>query len=63
MANETEKTAPPARRALFGLALGAVASLVLPSAPADAAVVVVRRRRPAVVVVRPWRRRKVIVVR
>jgi hypothetical protein len=63
-AKEDVKTSPMARRALFGLGLGALASLVLPARSAEAAVVVVRRRRPAAVVVaRPWRRRKVIIVR
>lgn len=55
---------PMARRALFGLGLGALASVLLPAGSAEAEVVVVRRARPvAVVVARPWRRRKVIVVR
>jgi hypothetical protein len=64
VAKEDVKTSPMARRALFGLGLGALASLLLPAETAEAAVVVVRRRRPAAVVVtRPWRRRKVIIVR
>ena len=66
MKDEAPTTSTLPRRALFGLALGAVAGVVLPGA-AEAAVVVVRRRpvvvvRPNAVVVRP-RRRKVIVVR
>ena len=68
MKDETQTSSPLPRRALFGLALGAAASVVLPAPVAEAAVVVVRRRpvvvvRPApVVVVRP-RRHKVVVVR
>ncbi len=62
-AKEDVKTSPMARRALFGLGLGALASLLLPTESAEAAVVVVRRRRPAVVIARPWRRRRVILVR
>jgi hypothetical protein len=58
MTQETRDPAPLRRRALFGLALGALASLALPPAPAEAAVIVVRRR-PVVVV----RRRRVILVR
>lgn len=61
VAKDGLKTSPLARRALFGLGLGALASLVLPAETADAAVVVVRRRRPVVVVARP--RRRVIIVR
>lgn len=57
--DDTIKTPSPlARRALFGLALGAVASALLPSKDAEAAVIVVRRPRRR----RPWRR-KVIIVR
>ncbi len=63
IAKEDVKTPPMARRALFGLGLGALASLLLPAETADAAVVIVRRRRPVVVVARPRRRRKVIIVR
>lgn len=59
MSQEPREPTPLRRRALFGLALGALASLALPPAPAEAAVIVVRRR--PVVVVR--RRRKVILVR
>ena len=58
---EERETTPLARRALFGLAIGALASAVLPSKSAEAAVVLVRRRYPAVVVVRPRRRRFIIV--
>ena len=66
MKDQTQLTSPLPRRALFGLALGAAASVVLPSAEAEAVVVVRRRpvvvvRREPVVVVRP-RRRKVILV-
>lgn len=57
----TAKGTGPARRALFGLALGGLATLLLPAAPVDAAVVVVRRRRPVVVVTRPVRRRVLVV--
>jgi hypothetical protein len=63
MTKETAETGPLPRRALFGLALGALATLALPSAPAEAAVLVVRRHRPAVVVVRRRRRRGVLIVR
>lgn len=68
MNDETPTPSTLPRRALFALALGAVAGALLPAAPAEAAVVVVRRRpvvvvrREPVVVVRPVRR-KVIVVR
>lgn len=67
MTDETLPTSPLPRRALFGLAAGAIAAVVLPAPEARAAVVVRRRPvvvvRPApVVVVRP-RRPGVIVVR
>jgi hypothetical protein len=60
---DDSQTSPMARRALFGLGLGALASLLLPAETADAAVVIVRRRRSVVVVARPRWRRKVIIVR
>ena len=69
--NMKDETPPPSnlpRRALCGLVAGAVAGVLLPAAPAEAAVVVGRRRpvavirRGPVVVVRP-RRREVVVVR
>lgn len=57
--NGEAKTSTMGRRALFGLGLGALASLVVSAGAAEAAVLVVRRR--PVVVARPWRRRVIVV--
>lgn len=57
MEDTPKQPSPLLRRALFGLALGAVASALLPAKDAEAAVIVVRRPRRR----RPWRRRVIIV--